>query len=223
MEMPYDLLSDEFFKKRGRMSVTNQKRNERRKSRMSYEDNGIPVSKFPSIASSKVSDSIDQSLNHLGSLLKSSTNAKKRSIVGCKAVLNHIKATSPVSSMKDLVNVYKQAVAHFISKDCSSARMSSVELQERFHDNGIELVSFYMYGEAFTVFPKTESVYQVVRQIQKVIPAEGIVKETLSSKLEDIFKVSLEMLSSKSDQEIVKALFATVTSAKFTAKLQGLY
>ena len=81
---------------------------------------------------------------------------------------------------------------------------------------------FYMYGEAFTVFPYSDTTIEIIRQVEKMLPQDVLVNESLHSKLGDIFQTSLEMLTSKSDKDIVRSLFAIATSARFTAKLQGI-
>ena len=100
-------------------------------------------------------------------------------------------------------------------------RMGSYALQERFRNNGLEFIIFYMYGTAFTVFPKTKKIENIIQQFQKALPTDIIVNEQIKSKLGDIYSNSLEMLSSKSDKDIVRSLFAMATSSRFTAKLQG--
>ena len=220
LETPFEYLSDRFFHKRGRMLLSNQKRNASRQSRILSNDNGVQFSTFS--MSSEVSQSIEDSIKHLEDLMKTSSKNKQRSVVGCKAVLKHIKSTCPVAPVKELTTIYQTALAEFLKTELSLKRMPSSELQERFKDNGLELINFYMYGEAFTIFPKTENVHCVVKQLQNIVPVDDVVKESLLSKLEDVFKVSLEMLTSKSDREIVQALFATATSSKFTAKLKGM-
>ena len=99
--------------------------------------------------------------------------------------------------------------------------MASSELQERFRDNGIDFVIFYMHGNAFALFPNTQNIGSIINQFQKLLPVDAIVNASLNAKLKDIFQVSLEMLTSKSDRDIVRSLFATATSSLFTAKLQG--
>ncbi|XP_066915452.1 uncharacterized protein [Clytia hemisphaerica] len=219
-DIPFKSFCDDFFYKRGRCYMTNASRKISRQSREIENQDGVTVTKFP--VPPEASESFSSALAHLERILRSCDSKRQRSIVGCTAVLEHMKRTSSVFAVQDLVEIYQKAVANHRQEESTSKRMGSYELQERFRDNGIEIIIFYMYGHAFTVFPKTSSIGKVVEQFQKALPVDVLVNEQIKSKLGSIYNDSLEMLTSKTDKDIVKSLFATATSARFTAKLQGI-
>ena len=227
------ILSDKFFFLKGRLFLTNTKRTSSRKTRETFEqrclgvgddeDTSVAVSKFPNM-NPDASNSFERALNHLDKKATTSSKNKTKSIVGCKAVLEYMKRNSSVMAVKDLTKVYQEEVAKFSGITASlSKRMASSELQERFRDNEIDFVIFYMHGNAFALFPKTQNIESIIHQYQKLLPAGVIVNASLNTKLKDIFQDSLEMLTSKNDRDIVRSLFATVTSSSFTAKLQGKF
>lgn len=150
------------------MFLTNAKRAGARRQRETHEeecgDQRVTVSKFPSMVPD-VSNSFEWAMLHLDTMMTTAHSKNKlKSIGGCKAVLQHMKRTSSVMAVKDLTTVYQQEVSEIVGGESSSKRMASSELQERFRDNGIEFVTFYLRGNAFAVFPKSENVDSILRQ-----------------------------------------------------------
>ena len=219
--IPFPELSDEFFFKRGRLVSTNRKRDQKRSTRETSTENGCQVAKFPADFSEN-SCSFKNALSHLNEKLKSSTEHKTVSIKGCIAVLTYMQEKSLVVAFGELTKIYQIEVGNHLNKETSQARMAPSELQERFRDNQIHLTLFYMYGKAYAIFPESKSISGIIHQIEKMLPADVLVNQTLEAKIGNVFKTALEMLTSKIDRDIVKSLFATATSAKFTAKLQGI-
>ena len=104
-DIPFESLSDDFFFKRGRCYMTNASRKKSRKNRQILNENGLSVTKFP--IPSETSESFTAALEHLDRKLRSCDSQKKRSVIGCAAVLKHLKETSPVIAVQDLVKVYQ--------------------------------------------------------------------------------------------------------------------
>ena len=222
--LPFPELSDDFFYTRGRLATTNKKRDDVRLTRETVTENNCQIAKFPNDEHSDKSSSFENAISHLNDKLNSTTQDTKRaSIKGCITVLDHMQETSPVLAFGELTKIYQDAVGNCLKKEVSQTRMAPIELQERFHENQICLTLFYMYGKAFAIFPKSKSVHGIIQQVEQMLPSDVLVNESLETKIGDVFNTALEMLTSKVDRDIVKSLFATATSAKFTAKLQGIY
>lgn len=220
-QYPFFLLSDGFFFNRGRLCATNKKRDSARQSKQSKRTQDDNIVFTLETSNPEISSTFEAAITHLDKISISADDKKSRSIVGCKAVLEHIQKTSPVISVRELIKVYQKEVGNFTNTETSDKVMKPAELQERFRSNDIIFVLLYVNGEAFTVFPHSRDVDTVLKQVKKLFNVDALINQSLYEKLGEIFNDSLQMLSTKQDKDIVRSLFTIATSAKFTAKLQG--
>ncbi len=107
---------------------------------------------------------------------------------------------------------------HFIA---SSTRRESCSYYDVFCKH-LNIVQAYICGTAYLVENTGNDAERVITTILDATNKDKIVNDRVKEGLQGIFSSTLQYLDTQCDRQVVKALIAEITSAKFTAELQGL-
>ena len=85
------------------------------------------------------------------------------------------------------------------------------------------LIQLYIFGVGY-LFPysPTFNAEKFIQKIKETVNTEDMLRDTISSRLSNLLPVCLQYADTNRDRQVIKGLFAELTSIKFTAKLQGL-
>ena len=86
----------------------------------------------------------------------------------------------------------------------------------------LNLVQVYIYGTGYLLPNGGGNIEHLVQTITQSVDKDKLVKEHVMELIHDIVKTSLQYMDSHRDRQVVKALFAEITSVNFAAKLQGI-
>lgn len=86
----------------------------------------------------------------------------------------------------------------------------------------LNLIQVYILGVAYLLPNSGGNIEAFVDTIKHTVNKEEILCESIMERLQDTFQTSLKYMDTHRDRQVVKALFAEISSVNFTAKLQGL-
>ena len=100
-------------------------------------------------------------------------------------------------------------------------RKRSCEYYEIFSKH-LNLIQIYIFDTGYLLPDAWGRVEKFIHTIKSIANPNDILNKTINDRLKCIFQSLLEYMDTHRDRQVVKALFAELTSVKFTAKLQGL-
>ena len=87
----------------------------------------------------------------------------------------------------------------------------------------LNLIQVYLFDVAY-LLPNTTtgSIESFVDTIKGAVDTETILHSSITDRIITLFQQSLQYMDTHRDRQVVKALFAELTSVKFATKLQGI-
>lgn len=120
-----------------------------------------------------------------------------------------------------LVKTQQAGQVYINYKNLEKKKMSS-EYYEIFSKH-LNLIQLYIFDIAYLLPNNTSgNMESFIETIKESINCETMMHTTIMQRLEKLFQPALQYMDSHRDRQVVKALFAELTSVKFTAKLQGI-
>ena len=139
-------------------------------------------------------------------------------------MLCHYKAISEVGTFILLNGLFvktQEAGTVYVKCNGLGKRKRSYEYYEIFSKH-LNLIHVYIFDTGYLLPDGWGRVEKFIHTIKSIANTNDILNKTINDRLKCIFQSSLEYMDTHRDRQVVKALFAELTSVKFTAKLQGL-
>ena len=165
---------------------------------------------------SQVQGSLESNMETLGQTLSDPcSSAKACHYKAICETATYILANGPLVKTQDAGMVY-------LKYKGLDTRKRSVEYYEIFSKH-LNLVQVYIFDTAYLLPNTCGNMECFVNTIQRSVNTGQIIRENITDRLKELFQSSLEYMDTHRDRQVMKALFAELTSVNFTTKLQGLH
>ena len=207
--LPFPRFSSQWYKKQWQDTQRNSIRERVRYSNPHQKDEtGVMVW----VNRAQVTGSLESNITSLYSQISCGTNTLHLKAV--YEVGKYILSCGPLVATQDAAKLYMD-VKH------SKSRKQSGDLYEILSKH-LNIVQVYLYSKGYLLHNSGSNIETLLKTITESVNKEAIVKERVSERLQDIFQGCLHYIDTPRDKEVLKGIFAELTSVRFTAKLSGV-
>ena len=114
----------------------------------------------------------------------------------------------------------QQAGQVYLDSKGLKVKKTSCEFYEIFAKH-LNLIQIYIFSTAY-LSPNTSNISSFIDAVTQTVNTESTLHSIVMDRIKDTYRSALEYMDTHRDKQVMKAIMAQLTSARFAAKLQGI-